>query len=223
MSRITIFLLISVCLFSSCATQHKTISAISNWSYPLLQDDKEFSFRYVDGMLDKTGNKQAARWAKRKHIHVISVRIMNNGKKPVHGMQLSFYNGDEPVERIHNVWLAKKVRQRRSPLMILFAPVWLAEAAFYSSLDDDDDYYYERSPYEEDTPSITGDIASAVDNRRKNENLKLKDELVNFQLERQVLWPGRPVYGVIGIRSKENLEHLRIVMHDVGFEVLSAY
>ncbi|WP_321287136.1 hypothetical protein [uncultured Sunxiuqinia sp.] len=223
MCRISILLLITVCLFSSCATQHKTISAISAWSYPQLQDDQQFGFSYVDGVLDKTGNKQASRWAKRKHIHVISVRIMNNGKKPVHGMQLSFYNGDEPVERIHNAWLAKKVRQRRSPLMILFAPVWLAEAAFYSSLDDDDDYYYERSYFEEDTPSITGDIASAVDNQRKNENLKLKDELMNFQLERQVLWPGKAVYGIIGIRSKEVLEHLRIVKHDVDFQVVSTY
>lgn len=107
--------------------------------------------------------------------------------------------------------------------MILFAPVWLAEAAFYSSLDDDDDYYYERSSYEEDTPSITGDIASAVDNQRKNENLKLKDELVNFQFERQILWPGKAGYGIIGIRSKEDLEHLRIVKHDVDFQVVSSY
>ena len=155
--------LICVFLFGSCAVQHKSLSGIKEWSYPQNQFDKQFDFSYVDDVLDKTNNKRSASWAKRKDIHVISIRLINNGKNPVHGMQISFYNGDDRAEIIHNNWLAKKVRQRFSPLMILWLPVFVVEAALFHKDDDDTDNFY-RSPYEPEPYYITEELANQAEN-----------------------------------------------------------
>ena len=213
-----LILLVFAILLSSCAAKHQPIASIYNWSYPQKQLDKQFDFSYVDQVLEKSNNKRAAKWAKRKNIHVISIRLINNGKKPLHGMQLAIYNGDEPVEIMHNGWLAKKVRQRYSPLMILFIPAMLLEEALLHPHDDDDEY---QSRAEQDYDYISMGIAEDVEKKREDANFNLKEELMDFQLANQILEPGKPIYGVIGIRCKGELNELRVVKNEVEFEILS--
>ncbi|WP_299582283.1 hypothetical protein [uncultured Sunxiuqinia sp.] len=208
-----IILLVVVCC--SCAVKHRTLTRVQDWSYPVGQMDDQLSFSYVDNILEKTNNKQGARWAKRKNIHVVSIRLINNSKHPIHGTQLSFFNGDEQVELVHNEWLAKKVRQRFSPLMVLFFPIALIEQAIYERAADNE--YDDGVEHE----SITMSFAEQVDDFRIKENSTLKDELMNFQLANQILMPGKPVYGIIGVRSKSELKTLRAVCRNSNFEILS--
>ena len=212
--KILILLLVISCC--SCAVKHRTLTRVQDWSYPVGQMDDQLSFSYVDNILEKTNNKQGARWAKRKNIHVVSIRLINNSKRPIHGTQLAFFNGDEQVEVMHNAWLAKKVRQRFSPLMILFLPIVLIEQAIHESIDDDD--YDDGVEHE----SITMSVAEQVDDFRVKENSTLRDELMNFQLANQILMPGKPVYGIIGVRSKSELKTLRVECRNSNFEILSS-
>lgn len=211
--KLLILLLVVVCC--SCAVKHRTLTRVQDWSYPVGQMDDQLSFSYVDNILDKTNNKRGARWAKRKNIHVVSIRLINNSKRPIHGTQLAFFNGNEQMELLHNEWLAKKVRQRFSPLMILFLPIGFIEQAIYESVDDDD--------YDDDVEheSITMSVAEQVDDFRVKENSTLKDELMNFQLANQILMPGKPVYGIIGVRSQSELKNLRVECRNSNFEILS--
>ncbi len=211
--KLLIILLVVVCC--SCAVKHRTLTRVQDWSYPVGQMDDQLSFSYVDNILEKTNNKQGARWAKRKNIHVVSIRLINNSKHPIHGTQLSFFNGDEQVELVHNEWLAKKVRQRFSPLMVLFFPIALIEQAIYERAADNE--YDDGVEHE----SITMSFAEQVDDFRIKENSTLKDELMNFQLANQILMPGKPVYGIIGVRSKSELKTLRAVCRNSNFEILS--
>ena len=207
--RIASFLLIALIL-NSCASSHKSLINATNWPYPMHQFDEQFSFSYADDLLEKTNNKAGARWAKRKNIHVISIRLVNNGNKSIHGSQLVFYNGDEQLELIHNEWLAKKVRQRFSPLMILWLPVFIVEAALWNRADVDHDS-------DNFDPIISGGIASNVENNRKFANFDLRQELLDFQLGTQVIYPGRTIHGVIGVKSKHKLNELKIDLKGVDF------
>ncbi len=212
MSRVIISLLLIFSMMS-CATEHHTLSSLPNWSYPQNQFDSQMSFSYIDHVLEKTNNKSGARWATRKNIHVIGVRLVNTTNKPIHGAQLSFMvNGDE-AEIIHNRWLAKKVRQRTSPLMFLFLPAFLIEAAIFNNNDTEDPYLsqYEPEYY------ITEELAKKADLKREKANFNLYRELMDFQLATKVLWPGKPVYGVIGIRSKHDLTNVKAVVSDIDY------
>ena len=219
MPRSYLFSAILILLLSSCATHHHTISGIREWSYPQNQFDKQFDFRYVDHVLEKTGNKRAARWAKRKNIHVISICLINNGKSPIHGTQLSLYNGNEKAEIIHNLWLARKVRQRVSPLMILAIPAFIIEEALFHSNDDEYENNYPDSFFE-DEPSITQDVVDQELRKQAKANFNLTRELMNFQLANQTLYPGAAVYGIVGIRSKSDLHSLKVVLTQTDVKVL---
>ncbi|MGQ8336373.1 hypothetical protein ACUNWD_07455 [Sunxiuqinia sp. A32] len=218
MFRSAFLFFISIILLSSCAARYKTITGIRDWSYPQNQFDKQFSFSYFDNVLKETNNKRAARWAKRKNIHVIGIKLINNGEKPIHGTQLSFYNGDERAEIIHNQWLAKKVRQRISPLMIVVLPALLVEDAIFHRNGDTDEF--NTRSFENDPHYFTEDIANQEEKRRKDANFSLKDELMKFQLANQVLIPNKAVYGVIGIRCKGELKDLRVVKNDSDFSII---
>ncbi|HKJ42734.1 MAG TPA: hypothetical protein VKA27_11610 [Sunxiuqinia sp.] len=220
MPRYLFFIVISVFLLNSCAVQHHSISGIRNWSYPQNQLDKQFDFRYVDHILEKTENKRAARWANRKNIHVISICLINNGKTSIHGTQLSFYNGDEKAEIMRNLWLGRKVRQRVSPLLILALPAFIIEDALFQS--NDDEYGNTCSdPFFDDEPSITQKVVDQEFKKQVKANFNLTKELMNFQLANQALFPGKPVYGVVGIKCKGELNHLHVVVKDVDFQILS--
>ena len=213
-----------LCFFlSSCAVRHHTISGIRTWSYPQNQFDKQFDFRYVDHVLEKTGNKRGAKWADRKNIHIISICLINNGKQPIHGTQLSFYNNGEKVKIMHNLWLARKVRQRISPLLLLAFPAFIVEAVLFHSHDDDYDENCNSmyGPDEEDS-YITNEIIEKEFQRQADANFNLTKELMEFQLAKQILYPGKPIYGVVGIQSKSDLKDLRVISNQSNFKVLSA-
>jgi hypothetical protein len=215
------FLVSLLLLFDSCAVQHKQIAGMRDWSFPQSQFDNVFSFGYVDHVLDQSGNKRASRWAKRKNIHVIGIRIINNSNKPIHGMQIALLDHEEKqVEVIHNLWLAKKVRQRISPFMLLFIPAFIAEAALLHSDDENLDEFY-RSPYEPEPYYISEEFANQAEAKRMKANFDLQSELMNFQLAKQVLEPGKAVYGIMGIRCKGSLRNLRVEKREIGFEVIS--
>lgn len=198
------------------------MTGIKSWSYPQNQMDKQFDFRYVDHVLEKTNNKRGARWAKRKNIHVISICLINNGKSPIHGSQLAFYEGDQKVELMHNLWLARKVRQRTSPLMILALPAFLIEDALFHRHDDE----YEENcnsmfaPDQDDT-YITNEIVDQEFQKQNKANFSLAKELMNFQLANQILYPGKSVYGVIGIKCKGEIKHLQVMAKNADFQILS--
>lgn len=210
-------------LLSSCAVQHHAISGIRNWSYPQNQFDKQFDFRYVDHVLEKTGNKRGAKWADRKHIHIIGICLINNGNTPIHGTQLSLFNNGEKVEVLPNVWLARKVRQRSSPLLLLAFPAFVVEAALFHQHDDEYDENCNSGfgPDMEDT-YITDKIVKQEIKTQTAANFDLKKELMKFRLANQILYPGKQNYGVVGIRSKRDLQNLTIVCNQSDVKVLSA-
>lgn len=220
MIKAAFIFLASIILFSSCATQHKSLSGIREWSYPENQLDEHFLFNYVDNILSKTNNNRAARWAKRKNIHVISIRLINNTEKPIHGTQLSFFNGNKKAEVIPNRWLAKKVRQRFSPLMILWLPVFMIESALWPKYDNHSDNFWSE---DDGFNYISMEVAKESNNMRKNANFNLRHELLNFQLATQILEPGKIVYGIVGIRCKNDLKDLIIVSNEAKFNVISNY
>ena len=217
MSRKIATLFAFVLLLNSCAVQHKTLTNIKDWSFTQNQFDENFNFSYVDNLLEKTNNKSGARWAKRKNIHIIGIRLVNNTNKPIHGSQIKFYNNGEEVEIIHNNWLAKKVRQRISPLMILWLPVFIVEAALFPQdsddpmgFDDDDQYY------------ISVEAANNQERKRMKANFNLRNELLNFRLANKILKPDEIVNGVIGVKSKKRLTNLKVLINtESEFEILA--
>ncbi len=206
-------LLLILFLFNSCAVHHNSLSNIKDWSFPQNQFDKIFSFSYVDHLLEKTDNKAGARWAKRKNIHVIGIKLVNNTNRTIHGSQVIFTNDGEQIEIMHNNWIAKKVRQRISPLMILFLPAFLIESALWSK--DDDEYSGDTDLF------ITGEVAGKIEQYRKGANFDLRQELLDFQLANKVLKPGEEINGVIGVKSNRNLNNLKASLSDVNFSILS--
>ena len=198
-----------VFLLTSCAVQHKSLSGISQWSYPQHQMDSVISFSFVDDVLDKSGNKRQAKWADRKGIEIISIKLINNTKKPIHGTQIAYLLNNKKPEIIHNKWLAKKVRQRISPLMILALPFFIVEALLFHQDDNDNDYYQLNNiePY-----YITNEVVAQQEVKRGAANFNLQKEIMSFKLASQVLVPGRPVYGIIGIKTGQKLDNLEVVV-----------
>ncbi|MGD9931584.1 MAG: hypothetical protein AB7U05_16310 [Mangrovibacterium sp.] len=47
MNRILMFLVL-ICLLSSCAVQHKSLSGLREWTYPQSQFDHQVNFGFVD-------------------------------------------------------------------------------------------------------------------------------------------------------------------------------
>ena len=208
-------LLICILLLSSCATHHKSLSGIQNWSFPNHQFDKVFSFSYVDNLLEKTSNKSSARWANRKNIHVIGIRLTNNGNKAIHGSQIAFQNNGEEVEIMHNRWMAKKIRQRFSPLLILWVPVGMIEAMLFPPKEDAMGFTVDETNY------ICQQFMRSEEKKRMNANFNLYQELMDFQLANRVIHPGETVLGVIGVKSKKQLDHLKVIARSSDFTVLS--
>lgn len=203
-------LIILTVLIVGCAAPHKSLSPIQTWDYPTHQIDPHISFSFADGTLEKTGNKHSARWAKRKNIHVMAIRLVNNSEKPVHGTQLAFYTDEEQAEIMHHEWMARKVRQRVSPLMILALPALLIEDAFLHRNNTDNQHYDE----EQNEPYLTANLVDQENKRRTRANFNLQKELRSFQLANRVLLPGKPVFGIIGIKSKHSPERLKAVVRN---------
>ncbi len=201
-------------VFSSCAVHHKNISHVQDWSYPQVQFDDQFSFGYVDHLLEKTNNKKGSRWARRKNIHVIGIRLVNNTDKPIHGSQVMFMNNGERVEIIHNKWLAKKVRQRFSPLMILWLPVLAIEAALFPPEEDHEGFTVDEPNY------ISKQAMREENKKRIKANFDLHQELMDFQLASKILLPGEIVNGVIGVKCKSDPGDLRAVVKPASFDVV---
>lgn len=217
MNRILVFLTL-IWLLSSCAVQHKSLSGLREWAYPQSQFDHQVNFGFVDDVLDKTNNKRAAKWAKRKNIHVLAIRLVNTANHPVHGSQISFLTNGGQAEIIHSHWLAKKVRQRVSPFMILFLPAHLIEYGLFHSNDDEE--YYHQASNEPEAYYLTEELARKAEANRKKANFDLHRELMTFQLASQKLMPGKPVYGLIGLRSKQDLTDMRVIISEIDYRVV---
>lgn len=187
--------------FCSCATQHKPIAGIQQWPFIQSQFDSAFNFSYVDHVLELSGNKRAERWAKRKKIHVLAVRIINNTKRPIHGTQLHLFNDSSQLEILQNEWLARKVRQRKSPLMLLALPAIIIESDLWNRAEGDEpDYSNNTADYRH--PLISGEIADQEEQRRKSANFNLEKELKNFQVSSRIYRSGEPVFGIVGVKAK---------------------
>jgi hypothetical protein len=203
----------------SCATQHKPIAGIRDWAFQRGQFDAALDFSYTDQVLKLTGNKRADRWANRKNIEVIAVKMINNGKHPIHGTQLQLFSGDKPIEIVQNEWLARKVRQRQSPGLFLTIPFMIIESAFWSKLEEDDDDPYSDTYPEEDPLLISAEVAEADEKRRKTANFNLNEELKKFRVSSMIYQPGKPVFGVIGIRTRKPLEQLHWKVRQTDLEI----
>lgn len=199
--------ILAIFLFPGCAVQHHTISGIRNWNYPITQINDTLSLGFVDGVLEKTGNLKPAKWATRKNIHVVGIKLINNSKTPIHGSQLAFYSNEQKIEMLHNRWLARKVRQRISPLMGLAIPfLFIEEALFHNEGEHDI-----NSPFYESNPQyITTEVTSREQKKRKQSNNNLQQELVGFQTADKTLFPGKPVYGIIGFKNTSEINNLKV-------------
>ncbi|MGV8135788.1 MAG: hypothetical protein AB2L20_11275 [Mangrovibacterium sp.] len=215
--RVSCFLFLL--MLYSCATQHKPIAGIRDWAFQRSQFDPELDFSYADQVLKLTGNKRADHWARRKNIEVIAVKMINNGKRPIHGTQLQLFNGNKTVEIVQNEWLARKIRQRQSPGIFLTIPFMLIESVFWKELEeDDDDPYYDVYP-DEDPPLISAMVADAEEKKRKTANFNLNEELKKFRVNSMIYRPGKVVFGVIGVRSKKPLEQLHWKVRPTDLEI----
>lgn len=198
---------------SGCAVQHKSLTGIRNWSYPQHQMDSTITFSFVDDVLEKSGNVRQAKWADRKDIKIIGIKLINNTTKPIHGTQVSFVLNDEKVELIHNKWLAKKVRQRVSPALILAVPFFMIEELLFHRHDDEDEYYY----HDDSEPVyLTKEVVEQEEAYRKKSNFNLREGLISFQLASKVLLPGRPVYGIVGFKTGQDLEDLKVEVNQTS-------
>lgn len=214
MNKIFFLSIIIVLLFSSgCAVQHKSLTSIRNWSYPQHQMDSTITFSFVGDVLEKSGNNRQAKWAESKNIKIIGIKLINNTTKPIHGTQLSFFLENQKVELIHNKWLAKKVRQRVSPALILAVPFFMIEELLFHRHDDEDEYYY----HDDSEPVyFTKEVVEQEEADRKSSNFNLREELISFQLASKVLLPGRPAYGIVGFKTTKPLDELKVLVKQTG-------
>lgn len=223
MNRIFFPVILAVVFLSSgCAVQHKSLSGIRNWSYPQHQMDSLISFSFVENVLDKSGNNRQSKWADRKGIEIISIRLINNTKKPIHGTQIDFrLNGEKP-EIIHNKWLARKVRQRVSPFIILALPLLIIEEVLFYRHDDEDNNFYVGDTYyigDNEREYVTNKVVKQEEEDREEANFNLQKELMKSQLAGKILYPGRPVYGIIGIKTDKKLDNLKVLVKQTGSEL----
>ncbi len=209
------------CLFAfcSCATRHKPIAGIRDWPFQTSQFDTVLDFSYTDQVLERTGNKRAGRWARRKNIEVIAVKVINNGERPIHGTQLQLFDGDKPIEIVQNEWLARKIRQRHSPGLFLTIPFMMIESIFWNELEEDDDDRYNDVYLDEDPPLISAIVADSEEKKRKTANFNLSKELKKFQVNSMIYRPGQAVFGVIGIRTRKPLQQLHWVVVPTDLEI----
>lgn len=216
-SKISCFLFLVV--FCSCATQHKPIAGIRDWAFKRSQFDPSLDFSYADQVLKLAGNKRADRWARRKNIEVIAVKMINNGKRPIHGTQLQLFSGDKPVEIVQSEWLARKIRQRQSPGFFLAFPLMILESAFWNELEEDDDDPYDGLYPDEDPLLISETVVNAEEKRRKTANFNLHEELKKFQVNSMIYYPQQVVFGVIGVRTQKPLEQLHWKVRPTDLEI----
>lgn len=215
--RVSCFLFLLV--LCSCATQHKPIAGIHDWAFQRSQFDSVLDFSYADQVLKLTGNKRADRWARRKNIDVIAIKLINNGERPIHGTQLQLLNGDKPIEIVQNEWLARKVRQRQSPGFFLALPFMILEAAFWNELENDDDDPY-NNLYQDDDPLLISEmVADAEEKKRKTANFNLSGELKKFQVSSVVYQPGQAVFGIIGVRTHKPLQQLHWTIRPTDLKI----
>ncbi len=215
-----IFPIICLGLLSSCSTTKPLdFSGMKSWSYPQNQFDKQFSVGYADHVLKKLGQERADKWARRRGIHVLSMKIINNTNKPVRGVQLALENGDEPVEVLSNKWVAKKVRKKMSPFLFFLIPLSGVENTIWKSVYQVDEYptAMETNP---EVPSISEKAIGSIKKKRRKKNKKLESDLEKFQLGIQYFPPGTPVYSIVAIRSRGDLTNLKLKMNGIKLEVL---
>ncbi len=211
-----VLLLLMLC---SCATRHKPIAGIREWPFQRSQFDTTFDFSYANQVLKLTGNKRADRWAGRKNIEVIAVKLINNGERPIHGTQLQLFNGDKPIEIVQNEWLARKVRQRHSPGLFLTIPLMMIESIFWNELEEDDDDRYNDVYPDEDPPLISAIVADSEEKERKTANFNLSKELKKFQVSSMIYRSGQAVFGIIGIRTRKPLQQLHWVVKPTDLKI----
>ncbi len=215
MKKTGVIFILAIILFTSCATQRESFTSIKSWSYPPGQLDSTLGFSFVENVLGKVNYNQKEQWAHNKNIHIISVRLINNTSEPIHGTQISFQINGKKVETVDNKWLAKKIRKRSFPQMLVFLPFYLIEDAIFHSYDDEYDPYNIYEDFH-----VTNAIANEVDQERIESNNSLMLELIDNELYRKVLWPNTPVYSIVGIKYEGDISDLKATVSEAKFSII---
>ena len=220
MNRISFLLVLSLSI-TSCVTQQQSLTVVKGWPHPQVQFDSNISLSLIDHVLEKTGNSRGERWAERKNLHVVSVKLVNNSNNPIHGTQVSLLINDKKAEVISNKWLAKKIRLRASPLSFLFIPTVLIEETIYDRIfNKEDEYGIDENTYDMEFHTISERVAEEYSNERKKSNSNLKTELASMELARKTLWPNQPVYCIVGIKTEDDISKMKALISESNFTII---
>lgn len=204
--------LLIVTILYGCATKHHSMQALPRCSYPNISPSDTITLSYFDNVLEKSQNRRAASWAKRKGYHFLGVKLLNNTDEIIRGFQLKFYQGDSKINTVSNKWAARKVRQRLNSTPFICFFTGLFEALIFRSINSDEDNYEDTLWADDDklAAPISATIYEADKETRKRANKDLIRELESYEIFRKTLYPGKPAYGIVVVKSKQLPQNLRI-------------
>ncbi|MEH0154720.1 hypothetical protein V6R21_11315 [Limibacter armeniacum] len=185
-----IFLALSACLFSSCASSFKSITPNSfNYSNQSNSDEVLFSYKY--DILNERGNKKYFKKEAKKGIKVVAVKIVNNSNETLTvGQNLKLYSGNNEVNILQPSFVHSQLRQHTELhiLYLLLTPVKL----YTSNSNGDTNTYSIGYGLGPGLTALNMGIAAGA-------NSNFKNELEQYFLNGKSIQPGETVYGIVGL------------------------
>ncbi|PIF05620.1 MAG: hypothetical protein CSA36_05955 [Draconibacterium sp.] len=160
-------------------------------------------------------NKIRTGWANRKNVQVLQVQVTNNTNKTLHGSQLGFFSHGIPLELADNMVASKKLRTRKFPKIVYAIPITLVALTTYvallSLLEDDSEDHFFQDDYNRVKKSKKDPLAG------KN---TLQKGLYQFNITTELIQPGQTISGLVGFKSKENIDDLTILIKETNYEAM---
>ena len=168
-------------------------------SYPNQSMNDTLSVGYIENIWDVAQMPEKyTRWANRKNFRLVAVRLTNTSGKTIRGYQLRFYDKDGVLELLDHKWVGKKVFRQHSPVPVIGGILGaITGGLVLNKLGMDDDV------------SAT-DFVTKNGESRKEAHSNLVYELMTFDINEKVLFPGEPIYGVIVAKKKTAIDNLKV-------------
>lgn len=201
-------LILSFIAITSCKVHYPTIQNLRGVNYPNLTMNDTLSVSYISNIWEvATMPERYTKWAERKKFRFIGVKLTNTSSKTIRGYQLRFYDGQERLRLLDNRWVGKKVFKQHSPIPVIGSVVGCIIGGVLLN----------RLGLEEggekvlNTPQENGEMRAEMHNN-------LVYELMTFDINEKILFPGEPVYGIIVAKKETEIKDLKIKITETETE-----
>ncbi|MCL3780708.1 hypothetical protein EMN47_09960 [Prolixibacteraceae bacterium JC049] len=203
--KMTLF--ICILALASCKVHYPSMQSLRAVNYPNHSMNDTLSVAYVKNIWKVAQMPEKyTKWADRKKFRFIGVRLTNTSSKTIRGYQLKFYDEDGILKLLDNKWVGKKVFRQHSPIPVIGSVLGaITGGLILNRLGMDDENH-------------AADFAMKKHELQEDVHSNLVYELMTFDINEKILFPGEPVYGVIVAKKKTVIKELKVKVVDTETE-----